>query len=258
MIKIAGISDDRLGESVGRIVKLVSEKSGREIELIKISREELLGGDGEAQNSELQKIKSCGAFIFCAGELKKFAPVLKKLGLYAIVKFYDGNGINKLYSVSDLPSKNKESGFRVNPASGREAYDTISYSELEIERVARVAYEICDAHSLGLTLIDRADAYASSALWRKIVTDINEDYPSVPVSALLAGEAAKLKNDGAILSPEMISGILNGYFDLQSGGAHYVAVSGDTPFSAYGIGFDSSPEAESAAADAILKDALGL
>ena len=81
-------------------------------------------------------------------------------------------------------------GYRNNKTFGREAYDTESYSELEIERVARIAYEIAEKRKHKLCLVDKANVLESSRLWRKIVTDINEDYPNVEVSEMFVDNAA--------------------------------------------------------------------
>lgn len=83
-----------------------------------------------------------------------------------------------------------ERGFRNNPSFGREAFDTEAYSELEIERVARVAYELAEGRERRLCLVDKANVLCSSRLWRKIVTDINEDYPSVVVETMYVDNAA--------------------------------------------------------------------
>lgn len=83
-----------------------------------------------------------------------------------------------------------ERGFRNNPSFGREAFDTEAYSELEIERVARVAYELAEGRERRLCLVDKANVLCSSRLWRKIVTDINEDYPSVIVETMYVDNAA--------------------------------------------------------------------
>ena len=56
------------------------------------------------------------------------------------------------------------------------------YSELEIERTARVAYELANDSRRTLTLADKADKLTTSKLWRKIVADVNEDYPFVSVN----------------------------------------------------------------------------
>lgn len=83
-----------------------------------------------------------------------------------------------------------ERGFRQNATFGREGFDTEAYSELEIERVARVAYELAEKRSRRLCLVDKANVLCTSRLWRKIVADLNEDYPTVAVSAMYVDNAA--------------------------------------------------------------------
>lgn len=73
---------------------------------------------------------------------------------------------------------------------GREAFDTECYSEIEIERVARIAYELAEKRDRRMCLVDKANVLTSSALWRKVVGDINEDYPSVAVDYMYVDNAA--------------------------------------------------------------------
>lgn len=82
-----------------------------------------------------------------------------------------------------------ERGFRTG-ATGREAFDTECYSEIEIERVARVAFEIAEKRSRRLCLVDKANVLTSSRLWRNVVADITEDYPTVALSMMYVDNAA--------------------------------------------------------------------
>lgn len=82
-----------------------------------------------------------------------------------------------------------EKGYRTGKF-GREAYDTEVYGELEIERIARRAYELAEQKKHHLVSIDKANVLESSRLWRKIVHDLNEDYPSVLVEDMLVDNAA--------------------------------------------------------------------
>lgn len=82
-----------------------------------------------------------------------------------------------------------ERGYR-NGNTGREAYDTESYSEIEIERVARIAFELAETRCKKVCLVDKANVLTSSKLWRKVVSDINEDYPSVRVDMMYVDNAA--------------------------------------------------------------------
>lgn len=73
---------------------------------------------------------------------------------------------------------------------GEEAYDTESYSRMEIERIARVAFECARKRKKKLISIDKANVLETSRLWRKIVHEIAEEYPDVECSDMLVDNAA--------------------------------------------------------------------
>ena len=73
---------------------------------------------------------------------------------------------------------------------GEEAYDTESYSRMEIERIARVAFETARKRRGKLVSIDKANVLETSRLWRKIVHEIAADYPDVECSDMLVDNAA--------------------------------------------------------------------
>lgn len=107
-----------------------------------------------------------------------------------------------------------ERGFRSNSVYGREAYDTESYSELEIERVARIAFELAQTRRKRVCLVDKANVLTSSKLWRKVVSDINADYPDVTLDMLYVDNAAmqltlKPSQFDVILTSNMFGDILS-------------------------------------------------
>lgn len=73
---------------------------------------------------------------------------------------------------------------------GEEAYDTESYSRMEIERIAKVAFETARKRSKKVTSIDKANVLESSRLWRKIMHETAEKYPDVEYSDMLVDNAA--------------------------------------------------------------------
>ena len=73
---------------------------------------------------------------------------------------------------------------------GEEAYDTECYSRMEIERICKVAYETAMKRKGKLISIDKANVLDSSRLWRKIVHEMEKDYPTVSVSDMLVDNAA--------------------------------------------------------------------
>ena len=62
---------------------------------------------------------------------------------------------------------------------GRAAVDTLSYTEGEIRRVARLAFELARGRRGQLTSVDKANVLATSRLWRKVVEEVSADFPDV-------------------------------------------------------------------------------
>ncbi len=73
---------------------------------------------------------------------------------------------------------------------GLEAYDTEAYSVMEIERIARVAFEAARKRRGRVTSIDKANVLETSRLWRETVHRVAEDYPDVALSDMLVDNAA--------------------------------------------------------------------
>ena len=73
---------------------------------------------------------------------------------------------------------------------GPEAYDTECYSVMEIERIARVAFEAARKRRKQVISIDKANVLESSRLWRETVHRIAADYPDVTCTDMLVDNAA--------------------------------------------------------------------
>ncbi len=73
---------------------------------------------------------------------------------------------------------------------GTEAYDTESYSETEIRRIGKTAFEAAMARKKHLVSVDKANVLESSRLWRKIITEMAADYPEVTVEHMYVDNAA--------------------------------------------------------------------
>ena len=81
-------------------------------------------------------------------------------------------------------------GLRGGSKGGREAYNTMVYSEVEIERIARIAYEAARLRGGHLCSVDKANVLEVSELWREVVEDLASDYPDVELSHLYVDNAA--------------------------------------------------------------------
>ena len=75
-------------------------------------------------------------------------------------------------------------------AYGPEAYDTEAYSVMEIERIARAAFDAARKRRGHVTSIDKANVLETSRLWRETVRRVAEEYPDVTLSDMLVDNAA--------------------------------------------------------------------
>ncbi|MGZ6340890.1 MAG: 3-isopropylmalate dehydrogenase [Candidatus Limnocylindrales bacterium] len=74
----------------------------------------------------------------------------------------------------------------------RQAIDTLTYTEDEIRRVVRLAFELARGRRRTLTSVDKANVLASSRLWRKVVEELRSEYPDVAVTHQLVDSCAML------------------------------------------------------------------
>jgi 3-isopropylmalate dehydrogenase len=77
-------------------------------------------------------------------------------------------------------------------AGERAASDTLPYSEPEIRRVVRLAFELARSRRGRLASVDKANVLATSRLWRTVVDELRADYPDVEVSHQLVDSCAML------------------------------------------------------------------
>jgi 3-isopropylmalate dehydrogenase len=75
---------------------------------------------------------------------------------------------------------------------GRVGIDTLWYTEGEIRRVVRLAFELAKGRRGRLTSVDKANVLSTSRLWRKVVEEVRGDYPSVEVNHQLVDSCAML------------------------------------------------------------------
>jgi 3-isopropylmalate dehydrogenase len=72
----------------------------------------------------------------------------------------------------------------------RSAVDTCRYTEAEVERVARVAFELARGRRRRVCSVDKQNVLATSRLWREVVTEVGRDYPDVTLMHQLVDSAA--------------------------------------------------------------------
>ena len=70
-------------------------------------------------------------------------------------------------------------------AAGLEAIDTLIYTEAEIERIVRTAFELAKGRHQKVTSVDKANVLSSSRLWRRTADRVAADYPAIEFEHLL-------------------------------------------------------------------------
>ena len=75
-------------------------------------------------------------------------------------------------------------------AQGRQAVDTLAYSEAEIERILKVGFELARRRRKKLASVDKANVLQSSRLWRQIAIEMSADYPDVELQHMLVDACA--------------------------------------------------------------------
>ena len=72
----------------------------------------------------------------------------------------------------------------------RVAVDTMRYGEAEIERIARVAFELARSRRRKVTSVDKANVLDCSRLWREVVTQVGQQYSDVKLGHMYVDSAA--------------------------------------------------------------------
>ncbi|MFN0148420.1 MAG: 3-isopropylmalate dehydrogenase [Dehalococcoidia bacterium] len=75
-------------------------------------------------------------------------------------------------------------------ARGRQAVDTLRYSEKEISRICHVAFQLARTRRKKVTSVDKANVLRTGQLWREVATEVGKEYPDVALDHLLVDAAA--------------------------------------------------------------------
>ncbi|MBQ1294499.1 MAG: 3-isopropylmalate dehydrogenase, partial [Clostridiales bacterium] len=73
---------------------------------------------------------------------------------------------------------------------GKVAFDTESYSEGEINRILKIAFDLAMKRRKKVTLVDKANVLVSSRMWRALASQMSFDYPEVEFETLYVDNAA--------------------------------------------------------------------
>ena len=129
------------------------------------------------------------------------------------------------------------------------AFDSLTYNENEIRRIAKRAFDIAMKRRKKVTSVDKANVLDSSRLWRKIVEEVAKDYPEVTYEHMLVDNCAMQlvkdpKQFDVILTENMFGDILSDEASMVTGsiGMLSSASLNDTKFGLYEPSGGSAPD----------------
>lgn len=101
-------------------------------------------------------------------------------------------------------------------------YNTMVYSENEIRRIAKIAFESAIKRNKKVCSVDKANVLDVSRLWRDIVIEVSRDYPQVELSHMYVDNAAMQliinpKQFDVILTSNLFGDILSDEASVLSG-----------------------------------------
>jgi 3-isopropylmalate dehydrogenase len=115
----------------------------------------------------------------------------------------------------------KPRGVRVENGQ-RIGINTITYTEAEIRRIAKVAFEIAGTRCRRLLSVDKANVLETTELWRDVVTEVGRDYPDVELQHMYVDNCAMqlIRNPGqfdVIVTTNMFGDILSDEASMLTG-----------------------------------------
>ena len=81
-------------------------------------------------------------------------------------------------------------GIRTLDNGEREGFNTMRYSESEIRRIAKIAFEAAQKRGKKLCSVDKANVLETTELWKEIFNEVAKDYPDVQLSHMYVDNAA--------------------------------------------------------------------
>lgn len=98
--------------------------------------------------------------------------------------------------------------------NGMAAYDVEYYSEMEIKRIAKTAFELAMKRNKRVTSVDKSNVLETSRLWRKTVAEVAKDYPEVQLDNFYVDNASMQlirdpKHFDVLLTTNMFGDILS-------------------------------------------------
>jgi 3-isopropylmalate dehydrogenase len=81
-------------------------------------------------------------------------------------------------------------GIRILPGGERQGFNTMVYSESEVERIAHVAFRTARERQKKVCSVDKANVLETMQLWRTVMTRVGVEYPDVELTHLFVDAAS--------------------------------------------------------------------
>jgi 3-isopropylmalate dehydrogenase len=81
-------------------------------------------------------------------------------------------------------------GIRTLDGGERQGFNTYVYSESEIRRIARLAFELAGRRGGRVCSVDKANVLEATVLWREVVSELAADYPNIELEHMYVDNAA--------------------------------------------------------------------
>lgn len=222
MAKIAVLSGDGIGPEIVREAVKVLKRAAAHFSIRLEFEEGLVGGtaidrEGTPLPPQTRSLcKACDAILFGAvgGPKWDSLPVdrrpergllllRKELGLYANLRpvklfpplvdasplkreIIEGVDLMVLRELTGGLYFGEPKGIDPLPnGQGERAVDTLIYTTPEIERIARIGFQIAAQRRKRLTSVDKVNVLASSQLWRRVVTETAKEFPGIELDHML-------------------------------------------------------------------------
>ena len=276
-LKIGVIKGDGIGPEIVTEAMKVLDKAG-EVYGFDCSYEQLLLGGASIDvhgvpltDETVAKAKACDAVLMgsIGGDAKRpeagLLKIRKELNLFANLR--PAVLYNELKGACPLKEEITEGGFdlmimreltgglyfgerKTEEVDGvLTAFDSLTYNEDEIRRIAIRAFDIAMKRRKKVTSVDKANVLDSSRLWRKVVEEVAKDYPEVTLEHMLVDNCAMQlvkdpKQFDVILTENMFGDILSDEASMVTGSIGMLASASlnETKFGLYEPSGGSAPD----------------
>ncbi len=84
----------------------------------------------------------------------------------------------------------KPRGVETLDTGERHGFNTLTYTDTEVERIGRVAFDIAMKRDRRVCSVDKANVLECTEMWREVMEEVSKDYPDVELSHMYVDNAA--------------------------------------------------------------------